>query len=230
MTTRRPLVACALAATPLLLGSCTSDEPEQDASPEEVLAEAKQTLDETSGVHIVLSTEELPPGISGILTADGIGTHAPAFEGKLKVQASGITADAEVIAVGDTVYAVLPFTTDFTPIDPADYGAPDPADLMRTDGGLSTLLTSTDDPEQGGERRDGETVLTEYAGTLPGDVVAGIIPTASPDSAFEVTYTITDDNVLNETVITGPFYPAAEDVTYTIRFDQYDTTADIAAP
>ena len=231
MTTshRRIMVAFTIAAT-FVLGACAGSEGQDEQTPEEVLASAKTTLDETSGVHIVLSTDELPPGTSGILNADGIGTHAPAFEGGLKVVASGITADAEVVAVDDVVYAKLPFTTDFTEIDPADYGAPDPAALMGTEGGLSSLLTAIEGVDEGKPVRDGELVLTEYTGTVPGDVVAGIIPTASADSDFEAKFTVTDDDVLNEAVLTGPFYPKADDVTYTIAFDQYDTSKNITAP
>jgi lipoprotein LprG len=231
MTTSRSRVLAALAlAAGLTLGGCGGQDDTAEQPPEEVLAAAKENLDETSGVHIVLSTEKLPPGVSGILQADGIGTHAPAFEGTLKVVASGITADAEVVAVGDAVYAKLPFTTDFTKIDPADYGAPDPADLMSPEGGLSSLLTAVEDVQAGKDIRAGELVVTEYTGTVPGDVVAGIIPTASADSDFDARFTVTEENVLNEAVLTGPFYPGAEDVTYTIEFDQYGTEQEITAP
>lgn len=231
MTTshRRIMVAFTIAAT-FVLGACAGSEGQDEQTPEEVLASAKTTLDETSGVHIVLSTDDLPPGTSGILNADGIGTHSPAFEGSLKVVASGITADAEVVAVDHVVYAKLPFTTNFAEIDPADYGAPDPAALMSTEDGLSSLLTSIEGVEEGEPKRGGELVLTEYTGTVPGDVVAGIIPTASADSDFEAKFTVTDDDVLNEAVLTGPFYPKADDVTYTIAFDQYDTSKNITAP
>ncbi len=231
-TSRRCTLTALVLAAGLALSGCGNDEPSsEDTTPEEVLAAAKATLDETPGVHVVLSTDKLPKGISGILNADGIGTHAPAFEGTLKVVASGISADAEVIAVDNIVYAKLPFTTEFAEIDPADYGAPDPADLMGTKGGLSSLLTSMEDVKEGEPVRDGALVLTEYTGTVPGDVVAGIIPTASADVDFDATFTVTDENVLNEAVLTGPFYPkGAEDVTYTIRFDRYGTSKDIAAP
>lgn len=223
------MVAFTVAAT-FVLGACGGSEEPDERAPEEVLASAKTTLDETSGVHIVLSTDELPPGTSGILNADGIGTHAPAFEGTLKVATSGITADAEVVAVDDVVYAKLPFTTDFTPIDPGDYGAPDPAALMGTEGGLSSLLTAIEGVEEGEPARAGELVLTVYTGTVPGDVVASIIPTASADSDFDATFTLTDQDVLDEAVLTGPFYPGGDDVTYTIKFDEYDTSKNITAP
>lgn len=225
--TRLLLVALSSA---LILSGCTSDAGEEGPSPAEVLADAKQNLDKTSGVHINLATEELPPGVSGIVSADGVGTHPPAFEGTLKIAAEGITADAAVIAVDDKVFAKLPFTTEFTEVDPADYGAPDPADLMAPEGGLSSLLTAVEEPKEGEPVRQGELVLTEYTGTVAGDVVAAIIPSASADESFDVRFTITDDNVLNEATITGPFYPDADDVTYTIAFDEYGTEREIAAP
>ena len=223
------MVFFGVAAT-FVLGACGGSDKQDERAPEEVLASAKKALDETSGVHIVLSTDELPPGTSGILNADGIGTHAPAFEGTLQVAASGITAKAEVVAVEDVVYAKLPFTTDFTPIDPGDYGAPDPAALMGTEGGLSSLLTSIEGVERGDPRRSGELELTVYTGTVPGETVASIIPTASADSDFDATFTVTEADVLNEAVLTGPFYPGGDDVTYTIKFDEYDTSKNITAP
>ncbi len=88
--------------------------------------------------------------------------------------ASGITADADVVALDGEVYAKLPFTSKFVVIDPADYGAPDPADLMDPDGGLSSLLTAAQDVQAGKQVREGKVVLTSYTGTVPGkDVAAG---------------------------------------------------------
>ena len=73
-------------------------------------------------------------------------------------------------------------------------------------------------------------MLTEYTGTVPGDAVATIIPSAAPTSDFDATFTVDDDDRLAEAELTGPFYPEADDVTYTISFDEYGTTQDITAP
>ena len=143
---------------------------------------------------------------------------------------NGITAKADVIAVDDTVYAVLPFTTDYTEIDPADYQAPDPAVLMSTDGGLSSLLTAAEDLEAGEDVRDGEEVLSTFAGTVPGDAVARVIPSAQADADFDATFTVDDGNQLTRVVMSGPFYPGTDPVTYTIDFDEYGTEKDIQAP
>jgi len=225
----RALTGCVLAAA-LVLSGCTSDARENSDSPEEVLAAAKTTLDETSGVRVSLSTEKLPPSVDGILEAEGVGTHDPAFEGDLKVASGGVTADVPVIAAQGKVYAKLPFTTRYVEVDPAAYAAPDPAGLMEPEGGLSSLLTAAEDVEEGEQVRSGEDVLASYNGTVPGDVVASVIPSASADHAFEATFTVDDEDRLREAVLTGPFYPEADDVTYTITFEEYDTSADITLP
>lgn len=228
MTFTRAAVTGLLAV--LALSGCTTDAQEDETTPEEVLAAAKTKLDETSGVRIDLSTEELPKGVDGILSAEGVGTHAPAFEGDLEVAVGGFPADVPVVAVDGKVYAKLPFTTKFVEVDPAAYAAPDPAGLMDPDEGLSSLLTSAEGVEEGEQVRDGEDVLSGYTATVPGEVVASIIPSASADSDFDATFTVDDEGRLREAVLTGPFYPETDAVTYTVGFASYGTTADITAP
>jgi lipoprotein LprG len=222
-------VACALLVGPVALAGCSGGD-EQKVSPEKTLAAAKKNLDATSGVRIGLSTARLPSGVNGLLTADGIGTHDPAFDGRIRISASGVTADATVVAVSGKVFAKLPFTTRFAPIDPGDFGAPDPADLMNNEGGLSSLLTSAQGVKQGDAVREGKTVLSSYAATVPGKAVASVIPSASPSADFEATFTVTDADRLAKAVLKGPFYPKAKDVTYTITFEDYGTEKNITAP
>ena len=209
-------------------GSGSSGKP--SATPSQRLATAKKQLDTTSGVRIGLSTPRLPSGVSGLLSATGTGTHAPAFDGTIKVSASGVTADAAVVAVGGTVYAKLPFTTKFAQIDPADYNAPDPSRLLSKDGGISSLLTAATGVKQGKQVRDGKVVLTSFTGRLPGTAVARVIPSASPSATFDARFTLDDGDTLSEAVLSGPFYPKADDVTYTITFSRYGTSKDITAP
>ncbi|MFL6132473.1 MAG: LppX_LprAFG lipoprotein [Nocardioidaceae bacterium] len=223
------LSALLLAATAVLAG-CSSDSKQPTASPEDTLAAAKTQLDETSGVHIGLTTKKLPAGVSGLLAADGVATHAPAFQGAIKVAASGVTADASVVAVNGVVHAKLPFTSRFVRIDPADYGAPDPADLMNRKGGLSSLLTAARDVKEGDKVRQGKVVQSTYTATVPGTAVAAIIPSATSSADFDAEFTVNDENQLTKTVLTGPFYPGVGDVTYSISFDDYGIKRKITAP
>jgi lipoprotein LprG len=231
-----------LLAAPVVLGlalgglsACSDDDKGggSDASAEEALAAAKKSLDETSGVNISLATEDLPNGVTGITSAEGTGVHPSAFEGTFKLSVSGLPADAEVIAVDGTTYAknslLLP---DWTPIDPSDYGAPDPAKLMDPDGGFSGLLAAAEDVKAGDSVRGGEDnkeIFTEYTGTISSDAVEALIPTAEGD--FDFTYTISDDDELREAVLKGAFYGEDEgEVTYTLNLDDYGTEKEITAP
>jgi lipoprotein LprG len=231
-----------LLAAPLVLGlavaglsSCTDDSGKSgdDAKAKEVLAAAKKTLDETTGVNISLKTDDLPGGVTGINEATGTGVHPSAFEGTFKLSVSGLPADADVIAVEGKTYAknslLLP---DWTEIDPSDYGAPDPAKLMDPDGGFSGLLAAATDVKTGDTVRggaDNKEILTEYTGHIDSDAVAALVPTAEGDFSF--TYSISADDELREAVIKGAFYGKDEgDVTYTLGLDDYGTVKEITAP
>ncbi len=226
---RAAAVTVALLLALTALAGC-SGQKKTEESPKRTLAAAKKNLDATSGVRIGLSTPRLPQGVNGLLTADGVGTHDPAFDGTIKVSASGVTADAAVVAVNGKVLAKLPFTSKFVPIDPSDYGAPDPADLMNDAGGLSSLLTAATGVKQGDQVREGKKVLSSYTGSVPGKAVAAVIPSARRAATFDATFTVTDADRLAKAVLRGPFYPKAGDVTYTITFDDYGTKKNITAP
>ena len=195
-----------------------------------MLEQAKTDFDETSGVSVSLSTDELPDGVTGIVSATGVGTHAPAFEGKITVRILGNSVDVPVIAVDDTVYAVLPLTTGYQDVDPGEYGAPDPAQLMSPDSGLSTLLVETTELDDQGEERNPdnpEQVLRTITGTVPGSAVESVIPSAEGD--FDVSYGF-EDGELRTADLTGVFYPDTTAITYTLRFDDYGTEQDITGP
>jgi len=215
-----------LAAVLVALPACGADGPEGD--PEEVLASARAQLDATAGAHVTVTSDDLPEGVSGLLGADGIVTDAPAFDGTVQLRYGGLTGDIPVISVDGTVYAKLPFTTGFAPIDPAEYGAPDPA-LLVTPGISQWLATATEVAEHDSVR-DGHEVLTPYSGSLSGDVVAAVIPGADDEATFDVTFTITEDGLLHEAEVSGPFYEGEDEVTYVVGLDDYGTQQTVRAP
>ncbi len=223
-----------LAVSPLLvvpvLAGCSSGDGAQDESSESVLAAAKGELDDTSGVELALTTEMLPTGVDGVVEATGTVTRAPAFEGNLKARANNLTADVPVVSVDGVVYAKLPFSAKFAEINPADYGAPDPAQLMDPEVGVSSWLTGAEDVERGEQTREGDVVLTEYSGTLPGEVVKATIPSSDGAGQFPVTFAIDEDGVLRLVEVSGPFYGPENQVDYTVRISDYDVDADIQAP
>ncbi len=180
---------------------------------EQRLAAAKKSVDDATYIGFTVTSDNLPGGVSALQSAQGVGTHAPAFTGKVQV-IKGLSFSAALIAVDGKVYAELPFVG-WTTIDPASYGAPDPAALMDRSTGLSSLLTDTVDPQIDGSERSGSTVYTKISGTLPGKAVRAFFASAA-DSDFKVEYLVTSANDLHSVAMTGPFYGDHGDSTYTI--------------
>lgn len=229
----RTRVLALVLALPLLLAGCSGDGSDSEIGPAALqtrLESARKTLDEAESLTFKLTTDELPSGVTGLLEAEGKGNHEPAFNGKVKVSAGDSTLGADVVSVNGTVYAKLGFSPKFVPIDPKSIGAPDPASLLSTEHGVSSLLTSTDELEQGDKSRDGEDVLTSIEGVLPGDIVQRLIPSADDSADFDATYRLTDDDRLRDATIEGPFYPDGDPVSYTIEIDASDENVDITAP
>lgn len=229
MPTRHVLTALLVVAVLTSTAAC-SDSGKTGGDPDKALASAKKQLDETSGVELKLTTEELPDGVDGLLDATGVATHAPAFEGPVVLLISGLSVTVPVVAVDNLVYAQLPFTTQYAEIDPAEYGAPDPAKLMDPTTGISSWLTDATGVKEGDPVRDGDTVLTSYSGTLSGETVVDVIPSADPSADFPVTFHLADDGKLTTVDISGPFYGEGGDVDYSVTLSAYGTEKDITAP
>ena len=226
--TSRALGVVAAVLLVVALGGCRGgSSSSSDEKPDDRLAAAKKSFDQADYIGFDLSTDSLPDGLDGLLSAKGTGTHAPAFQGEVKVQAA-LDITAPVVAVDGKVYAKLPFSP-YSEIDPAKYGAPDPAALMDTSDGISALFTQTQNAQTGDSTRDGSQVLTEIKGTLPGSAVQGVFPSAGSGD-FDVTYTLTDDDAVDKVKVSGPFYDGYDDVTYTIDLDLNADPVDIQAP
>ncbi|NYD41588.1 LppX_LprAFG lipoprotein [Nocardioides panaciterrulae] len=236
MPLQRPTAALAallggLVLTGTLAACDSASSSRSEASPTQVLATAKKTLDRTSGVDLTLATDDLPSGVTGVQHAEGVATHAPAFDGKITVVLGGQSVAVPVVSVGGKVYVQLPFTSGWQDIDPGSYGAPDPAQLLSPDQGVSSLLTATTGVRKGDSVRggtDNKEVLTTYSGHVSGAEVKHVLPGASGD--FDATYTLTGDDQLRQAELTGVFYPHSDPMTYTLTFEDYGTDKDITAP
>lgn len=231
MHSRTPAAVVALVTMGLLAGCTgTGGDDADPAALAERLATAKESLDTAEALDIALSTPQVPDGVSGLLEATGRGNHSPAFEGEITVSTGGSTLGADVVAVGGTVWFKTSFSPTFLEIDPAELQAPDPASLLDRDEGISRILVETRDLSEGDRSRDGTVVLTGIDGTLSGTVVQSVIPSADADADFAVSYRITDDDELRDATLSGPFYPGADDVTYTVAVAASDDPLNIEAP
>jgi len=227
--------ASALAVSLALLAvtACSGDDSGEDSADDLAgrMAAARTALDGAESLQIRLATDALPDNVEGLVEADGVGNHDPAFEGTVVVATNSVgRIDAEVVSVPGDVVAKIGFVPAYAPIDPADYGAPDPAQLLSTENGVSSWLTATEGLQEDGQTRDGEDVLTSVTGQLPGAVVQSLIPSADESADFAVEYRISDSDVLRTAVITGPFYPEGTDVTYDLEVETSSEPVDIVLP
>ena len=228
-TSRRILAALALALA-LTLTACSGG---SGGDAEKQLAAAADVLDNAEAIEFSISTTALPSGETGLLSAEGTANHSPAFQGEVKAVAGGVTIGAEVIATDGKVWAKTGFSPVFMTLDPEKLGAPDPASLVGTkdNPGITGWITTTVDPTDDGKSRDGENVYTKITGTIPGKEIAALLPSADPDSDFEVIYRLTDDGDLHDMKVTGAFYGSdVDDVTYTLKAQPLAEPVEIEAP
>ncbi len=223
------VVALALALGGLT--ACGSKSAAGLGDPAKVLKTAEQKLEDTSGVTLTLTTDDLPDGVQGVQGASGTVTDAPAFEGTLTAVLSAGSFPVPIRAVDGKVYAQIPLTPGWSVVDPADYGAPDPAQLLTADQGIPAILAATTDVKEDGQTRggkDNKEVLTTYTGNVPESAAAHLIPGATGD--FTASYGITADGELRTAELTGTFYAGKPSMTYSMTVDDYGTTKDITAP
>ena len=231
MTRRTAALTGVVLALLLPLTACGgSEEPTEGKSTHEVLALAKKKFDAAKSVHLTLSTDDTPTEGDAVLGANGTLTHQPAFDGKVTVVLGGFNAEVPVISVGDKVYAKLPLTPKYVPIDPTEYGSPDPADFADPASGISELLLELDGAKKDGEKRVGGEVLTTYTGTLPGTLVDPIIPSADKAGTYQTAVGIDQAGRIATLRVTGSFFAHDGDVTYDLAFDDYDKSVTISAP
>jgi hypothetical protein len=225
--TGAPLLALAVFAAPILTG-CSGGSEE---SAPDLLAHAKHTLDEAQTLHFVLDSEGAPDAGTHLVGGAGDVARPASFQGTLKVRALGSTLDLDVVSVDGTVYAQLPFASTFSVTDPGQFGFGDPGALLDPDTGISQLLESADSAKLGEERRvDGE-VVREVTAELPGELVEQLLTSQDPGQPVHARFSIaTGSGELRRAELTGPFFTAGDDGTYTLELSDFGADVEITAP
>jgi lipoprotein LprG len=223
---RRLLALVFTGALAIVLTACGGSSNHQPAA--ERLKAARAFLDNSPAINFTLSTPSVPNGVTAVLSATGVGTHQPGFQGTIKVVFSGLPTNVPVVAVNGKVWAQV--LGPWQVINPAQYGAPDPAALMSKTTGVSSLLTSATGLDNGSQTRDGSTIVTTYKGTVAGSVVGNFIPVANSRTNFSVSFSLTDDNHLTAASITGPFFAHASNVTYNVTMSACTDCKPVTPP
>jgi hypothetical protein len=227
--TAAPLLALALLAVPAL--TACGGGSDDGASAAELLADAKRTLDETDTLHFVLGSEGAPEVGTELVGGEGDIARPASFEGTLQVLAMGSTLDLAVVSVDGTVYAQLPFTSGYSVVDPAQFGFGDPGALIDPDTGISQLLAEAEKAELGEERRVDGDVVREVTADLAGELVEQILTSEDPSRAVRARFSIAvDSGELLRAELTGPFFSAEDDATYTLELSDFGADVDITAP
>jgi lipoprotein LprG len=214
--------------TALALTACGSGGG--SASPQQAMQDAKSALDGTAGVHVTISSKDVPSGQDGLTAADVVLTRTPAaFKGTASGSFGGFSTSVDAIGAGGKIYFKLPMVG-WQSLSATDIGFPDPALLLDPNTGLSSLLLKTKNLSSGAQARTGannDVIVTTYTGTLASADVSSVLPVQSGD--FQVTYQVGQDKKLAGAIISGPFYKGATS-TYTLTLDQYGTAPTITAP
>ncbi len=196
----------------------------------ERLAQVKAVVDAASSVHLALTSTGVPDDANGVLGLDGVGTHPPAFKGSISARMAGVVASIEVVALSGVVHVKLPLTTIYRAEDPATLGAPDPAELLAAERGVTSLLTAVQSPTLSGQQRVGAEVVATYTGSVPGQAVVDLFGIGTAASSYAVTFGVVEQSGQLRTVqLTGPFYGAAS-ATYLLTLDRYGEPVTITAP
>ena len=226
-------VALALLALLLALpalAACSGGGGSTQSAPQ-LLATAKKTLDSAKTVHFVLSSSGAPSTGTVLTGGDGDIARPSSFQGTLKIQVSGNAVDLKVVSVNGQVYAQLPFAAHYSVIDPKTFGFGDPGALLDPRTGISQLLTEAQNPKLGSEKRvDGE-VVREVTADLPGQLVADLLTSKDPSKPVHALFSIaTGSGQLRRAALTGPFFTAGADGTYTLDLSNYGEDVTISAP
>lgn len=224
-----PLLALVLLTGQLLAGCSGGDSTSQTAP--ELLAQAKTTLDDAKSAHFVLDSKGAPDTGTLLVGGEGDIARPASFQGTLKVRALGSTLDLKVVSVDDTVYAQLPFTSSYTKVDPAQFGFGDPGALLDPDTGISQLLAKAESAKLGDEKRVGGEVVREVTAEIPGTLVEQILTSQDPSKPVHARFSIaTETGELRRAELTGPFYAADADATFTLELSDYGADVHITAP
>jgi lipoprotein LprG len=227
---RRAALTLLAAVTAIaVLAGCTGGGSSESAP--DLLAKAKTTLDSTKTVHFVLGSTGAPSAGTVLTGGDGDIARPSSFRGTLKVTVVGSSVDLQVVSVGGTVFAQLPFAHNFSQIDPKAFGFGDPGKLLDPKTGISQLLTKAQHPKLGAEKRVNGEVVREVTADLPGQLVADLLTSKDPSKPVAARFSVAEaSGQLLRASLTGPFFSADQNGTYTLELSKFGADVSITAP
>lgn len=196
-----------------------------------LLHQAKQTVDNAPSAHFQLTSSQLQGSGPYITGGTGDMKRPDGFRGSLDVTLSGFSISISVVSVNNTFYVKLPTSSSYQVTDPSSYGFGNPAQLLDPSRGLSSLLTTCSKPTlRQDDRYNGES-LHEVSCSLPGTAIKQLLTDAAPSQPVAATFGIaSDSSQLRRVVLTGPFFSATANSTFTVILDSYGENVSITPP
>ena len=209
------------------LAGCGSPPPDAHT----LLGDAKKSVDASRTVHFKLSSSNAQSSSTALVGGDGTAARPDGFAGQLNVSIQGLIITIKIASVGGVFYVQLPFSTTWTVARADQYGFGDPAQLINTDHGLTSLLAEAKSPALGEQDRYNGELLYEVTCRLPGADVARLLTSADPTQDDTAVIGISaDSHQLRRVVLTGPFFDKNKSSTYTLVLDNYGANVTVTAP
>jgi lipoprotein LprG len=232
----RPIPRARALAAPLLglcLAVCGCGGQTSGVDARSLLRQGKTAIDAASALHFALDSKDAPSSGGGtyITSGEGDARRPDAVTGTLQVLVNGLPLRVAMVSTGGAFYVKLPFSTGYDRTDPSRYGFSDPARLIDPRAGLSSLLADATQASDAGRDRFRGEELQEVEVTLPGGPVARLLTSA--DSGQDVHGRVGIDprsHQVRRVVLTGPFFDAHQQSTYTVILDRYGETVQITPP
>ena len=224
-------LAAVVIAVALLASAVSGCSGGKSASPQSLLSSAKSTLDSTTAAHFTLSsTNATTSGGTTITGGEGDVQRPDKLKGSLDVIVNGFKAQVKVVAVGDQVFAELPFSTKFSKIDPSTFGLGNPGQLLDPQKGLSSLLSAATGARVTSQQRINGELVDLVSADVPGSSVP-VLPDADPSVAVHMMAAINPDNhQLRQVTLSGPFIKAGTESTFVVTLTSYGENVQITPP
>ena len=199
-------------------------------APSALLRSARASLDQTPALRFSLTSVGVSGPGADLVGGAGELARPGSLEGTFQVSTSGIQVGVKVIAIGSRFWAVLPFRSTYSRVDPAQFGLTDPGELLSPTRGLANLLTDmAGNARYEASVRLGGELLYVVSGTVAGSMVP-VLPDADPSRPVHLTVYVdpTTDQV-RQVTLAGPF-TSSRTSRYAVRLSGYGTHATISPP
>jgi lipoprotein LprG len=213
----------------VLAGACSSHSSPAKVDAETLLQRSKATIDAAQSVHFVITSTGVSGGKTTITGGEGDLARPDQLQGTFTVTIGGLSAPVKVVTKGGVFAAQTPFQTKYTRTTASALGLTDPSQLLNSDHGLSSLLTSGTGAKVTGQERVAGELLYVVTSTVPGDSVP-VLPNANPSQPVTMMAGINPRSYqLRQLALTGPF-TSSTNSTYVVTLTNYDEPVSITLP